>query len=78
MFGCQSFDVVRLDRKSVFFSNVLTRDNKFFLDKFVTKYVRDVPQLMDVFNGKVGLAELGLESKKELGGNSCSITASHI
>lgn len=64
--------------KSVFFSNVLTRDDKFFLDKFVTKYVRDVPQLMDVFNGKVGLAELGLESKKESGGNSCSTSASHI
>ncbi|GFZ19526.1 hypothetical protein Acr_28g0002310 [Actinidia rufa] len=40
-------------------STVLTMSNKDFLDKYVTKYEEDVPQLLNVFNGKVSLAELG-------------------
>ncbi|XP_057484014.1 transcription termination factor MTERF6, chloroplastic/mitochondrial-like [Actinidia eriantha] len=40
-------------------STVLTMSNKDFLDKYVTKYEENVPQLLNVFNGKVGLAELG-------------------
>ncbi|KAI8522733.1 hypothetical protein RHMOL_Rhmol13G0019900 [Rhododendron molle] len=50
--------------KDVCLSTVLIKNNKFFLDRFVTKYAEDVPQLLDVFNGKVSLAELGIESEE--------------
>ncbi|KAG5514303.1 hypothetical protein RHGRI_035643 [Rhododendron griersonianum] len=48
--------------KDVCLSTVLIKTDKFFLDRFVTRYAEAVPQLLDVFNGKVSLAELGIES----------------
>ncbi|KAG5514302.1 hypothetical protein RHGRI_035642 [Rhododendron griersonianum] len=53
--------------KDVCLSTVLMRNDKYFLDRFVTKYAQDVPQLLDIFNGKVSLAELGLETEETCG-----------
>ncbi|KAH7847036.1 hypothetical protein Vadar_021141 [Vaccinium darrowii] len=52
--------------KDLSISYVLTMSEKFFLDRFVTKYAEAVPQLLDVFNGKVSLAELGIKSEETI------------
>ncbi|KAJ4964295.1 hypothetical protein NE237_024234 [Protea cynaroides] len=40
-------------------ATVLTKSDELFLEKFVTKYEKEVPQLLDVYKGKIGLPELG-------------------
>ncbi|PSS06243.1 Transcription termination factor like [Actinidia chinensis var. chinensis] len=58
-----------LIEKDVRVSTVLTTTDEYFLNKYVTKYEEVVPQLLDVFNGNVGLAELGYESEEQLMSN---------
>ncbi|GFY82720.1 hypothetical protein Acr_02g0009600 [Actinidia rufa] len=53
-----------LIEKDVRVSTVTTTD-EYFLNKYVSKYEEVVPQLLDVFNGNVGLAELGYESEEQ-------------
>lgn len=50
--------------KDVCVSSFLISSEKVFLDRFVTKNAKDVPQLLDVFDGKVSLAELGIETEE--------------
>ncbi|KAJ9128969.1 hypothetical protein P3X46_034278 [Hevea brasiliensis] len=40
-------------------SSVLTSCEKYFLERFVIKYLDQVPQLLDIFQGKMRLTELG-------------------
>ncbi|XP_058200175.1 uncharacterized protein LOC131315119 [Rhododendron vialii] len=47
--------------KDVCLSSVLIRNDKYFLDRYVTKYAEEVPQLLDVFTGKVSPAELAID-----------------
>ncbi|XP_058200180.1 uncharacterized protein LOC131315122 [Rhododendron vialii] len=54
-----------LMKKDVSLATFLIGDDKYFLDKFVTKYEEDVPELLDVFSGKMSLAELGCESEEK-------------
>ena len=42
----------------------LCKSEKDFLDKFVLKYEQDVPELLNVYQGKIGILELGLVSEK--------------
>ncbi|XP_042494753.1 uncharacterized protein LOC122074031 [Macadamia integrifolia] len=42
--------------------SVLIKSDKSFMEKFVTKYEKEVPQLLDVYKGKIGLPELGYGS----------------
>ncbi|KAL6968460.1 hypothetical protein U1Q18_052442 [Sarracenia purpurea var. burkii] len=54
-----------LKEKILSWSSLVSLSDSYFLDNFVTKYEKDVPQLLDVFNGKVSLAELiGYESEE--------------
>lgn len=39
---------------------ILKNSEKYFLDKFVLKYQEQVPELLSIFQGKMGLAEVGL------------------
>ncbi|XP_050379805.1 uncharacterized protein LOC126797178 [Argentina anserina] len=40
----------------------LSSSKIFFLEKFVIKYQKQVPELLDIFQGKMSLADLGLET----------------
>ncbi|XP_057997968.1 transcription termination factor MTERF5, chloroplastic-like [Hevea brasiliensis] len=40
-------------------SSVMITREKYFLGRFVIKYLDQVPQLLDIFQGKIGLTELG-------------------
>ena len=42
----------------------LCKGEKDFLDKFVVKYEKDVPELLNVYQGKIGILELGFVSEK--------------
>lgn len=52
--------------KDLSISYVLNMSEKLFLDRFITKYAEAIPQLLDVFNGKVSLAELGIKSEETI------------
>lgn len=56
-----------LMKKDVSIATFLIGDDNYFLDKFVTKYMEDVPELLDVFSGKMSPAELGCESEEKCG-----------
>ncbi|XP_042512332.1 transcription termination factor MTERF15, mitochondrial-like [Macadamia integrifolia] len=47
--------------------NVLAKSNKHFLEKYVSPYEKEVPQLLDVYKGKIGLLELGYVPEKVSG-----------
>ncbi|KAI8522731.1 hypothetical protein RHMOL_Rhmol13G0019700 [Rhododendron molle] len=64
--------------KDVCLSTVLMKNDKYFLDRFVTKYAQDVPQLLDVFNGKVSLAELGLKTEETCGRKTIVASQLHL
>uniref|UniRef100_A0A2C9V0V2 Uncharacterized protein n=2 Tax=Manihot esculenta TaxID=3983 RepID=A0A2C9V0V2_MANES len=51
-------------------SSVLIPSEKLFLEKFVIKYQEHVPELLDIFQKKVGLTELGfsLDDKSRISG----------
>ncbi|XP_043713238.1 uncharacterized protein LOC122661795 [Telopea speciosissima] len=38
---------------------LLKKSEKLFLEKFVTKFEKEVPQLLDLYNGNISLLELG-------------------
>ena len=42
----------------------LCKSEKDFLDKFLVKYEQDVPELLNVYQGKIGILELGLLYEK--------------
>ncbi|GMY16465.1 transcription termination factor mterf15, mitochondrial [Fagus crenata] len=48
-------------------STFLKHNEKCFLEKFVIKFQDDVPQLLNVYQGKMGLLELGSQSEKVSG-----------
>ncbi|XP_042508443.1 transcription termination factor MTERF5, chloroplastic-like [Macadamia integrifolia] len=48
--------LVKEDRQMV---HMLIESEKLFLEKFVTKYDTEVPQLLDVYKGNISLLELG-------------------
>ncbi|KAK1588153.1 hypothetical protein Q3G72_020304 [Acer saccharum] len=48
-----------LINKEIHLSTVLVNCDERFLDTFVTKYQNEAPQLLDIFQGKMGLPELG-------------------
>ncbi|KAK1560763.1 hypothetical protein Q3G72_030670 [Acer saccharum] len=50
-----------LVKKEFAISSVLLSTEKYFLDTFMIKYQDQVPYLLSVFQGKMGLLELGLE-----------------
>ncbi|WJZ90719.1 hypothetical protein VitviT2T_009846 [Vitis vinifera] len=50
-----------LVKKYLCLGTFLNPTERAFLDRFIIKYQEDVPQLLDVYNGKVGIQELGLE-----------------
>ncbi|XP_043714918.1 transcription termination factor MTERF15, mitochondrial-like [Telopea speciosissima] len=47
--------------------SVLIKSNESFMEKFVKKYEKEVPQLLDVYKGKIGLPELGYGSEEVSG-----------
>ncbi|KAL2507691.1 Mitochondrial transcription termination factor family protein [Forsythia ovata] len=47
-----------LIKKDVKLSTVLLPTEKYFLEKFVTKYEKQVPKLYDFYEGKIGIEEL--------------------
>lgn len=53
-----------LIKKDFNLSSFLILRNKDFLDKFVTKYQKDIPQLLNVYQGKLNLLELGFKSEE--------------
>ncbi|KAJ4966055.1 hypothetical protein NE237_017904 [Protea cynaroides] len=48
-----------LVKKDLKIGYLLKRSEKQFLERFVTMYVKEVPQLLDVYKGKTSLLELG-------------------
>ncbi|KAJ4965843.1 hypothetical protein NE237_017692 [Protea cynaroides] len=65
-----------LVKKDIKIGYLLNQSEKQFLGKFVTKNVREVPQLLDVYKGKINLLELGFESE-EMGGKKLLKIFSH-
>ncbi|KAL2485852.1 Mitochondrial transcription termination factor family protein [Abeliophyllum distichum] len=47
-----------IKKKEVKLSTVLVPTEKYFLEKFVTKYEKQVPKLYDFYQGKIGIEEL--------------------
>ncbi|XP_031249766.1 transcription termination factor MTERF15, mitochondrial-like [Pistacia vera] len=56
-----------LIKNNLSMSSVLKATEKHFIDKFLSKYQEQVPQLFDIYQGKVDLPELGIgfEQKPE-------------
>ncbi|KAI7984014.1 hypothetical protein LOK49_LG15G00310 [Camellia lanceoleosa] len=54
----QVLSVKGLIKKDLSLSSVLLPVEKCFLERFVTKYEEEVPQLLSVYQGKVGILEL--------------------
>lgn len=52
-------------------SYLVIRSNKSFLDTFVTKHLDQVPQLLNIFLGKMTIGELGLGFEKEFATQKC-------
>lgn len=48
-------------------SSVVISSDEYFTDAFVTKYQEQVPQLLDIFRGKIELSELGIEFEQNSG-----------
>lgn len=67
MFSCQNFAFEGLmTAKETALSSVVTMTDKYFLGKFVTKFQNEVPQLLDVFHGKISISELGFDFEQNL------------
>ncbi|RVX19096.1 hypothetical protein CK203_008735 [Vitis vinifera] len=49
-----------LVKKDLCLGTFLKLTERAFMDRFIIKYEKDVPQLLDVYHGKVGIQELGL------------------
>ncbi|GAY64694.1 hypothetical protein CUMW_235440 [Citrus unshiu] len=49
------------EENKIYLSSLVINSNKRFLDTFVTKYQDHVPQLLNIFHGKMTIGELGLE-----------------
>ncbi|GLT28533.1 hypothetical protein SLA2020_034570 [Shorea laevis] len=49
-----------LIREEIFLSTVVISPEKYFLDRFVFRYEKQVPELLNIFQGKLDLLELGL------------------
>ncbi|XP_047306166.1 uncharacterized protein LOC124909539 [Impatiens glandulifera] len=60
--------------REVAISSILCPRNEVFIERFVSKYEKDVPQLLDILHGKMGISEisrfLGENKKCELPENS--------
>ncbi|PRQ55715.1 putative transcription regulator mTERF family [Rosa chinensis] len=59
------FSVVRvlflkglIEEEIVSLANVISRSEESFLDRFVNRYLRQVPQLLDVYRGKVDIQDV--------------------
>ncbi|KAL2507726.1 Mitochondrial transcription termination factor family protein [Forsythia ovata] len=52
------FSTELIKKKEVKLSTVLVPTEKYFLEKFVTKYEKQVPKLHDFYLGKIGIEEL--------------------
>lgn len=52
----------RLVKKYLGLRTFLNPTTRAFLDRFIIKYQEDVPQLLNVYHGKMGIQELGLET----------------
>ncbi|KAF2322043.1 hypothetical protein P3X46_010411 [Hevea brasiliensis] len=55
-----------LIKADVYLSSVLRPSEKLFLERFVIKYQEHVPDLLDIYQRKMGLAELGFEFDDKL------------
>ncbi|KAF8401523.1 hypothetical protein HHK36_012463 [Tetracentron sinense] len=56
-----------LIQKDFNIGTVLMPTEKYFLERYVTKYLEEVPQLLNVYQGKMDILELGFRSE-EIGG----------
>ncbi|KAK9199915.1 hypothetical protein WN944_015109 [Citrus x changshan-huyou] len=60
------------EENKIYLSSLVINSNKRFLDKFVTKYQDHVPQLLNIFHGKMTIGELGLEIEPKFVMKNCS------
>ncbi|KAL9432480.1 hypothetical protein AB3S75_027503 [Citrus x aurantiifolia] len=60
------------EENKIYLSSLVINSNKHFLDTFVTKYQDHVPQLLNIFHGKMTIGELGLEFEPQSVMKNCS------
>ncbi|KAH9725157.1 mitochondrial transcription termination factor family protein [Citrus sinensis] len=60
------------EENKICLSSLVINSNKHFLDTFVTKYQDHVPQLLNIFHGKMTIGELGLEFEPQSVMKNCS------
>ncbi|KAK9205001.1 hypothetical protein WN943_015267 [Citrus x changshan-huyou] len=60
------------EENKIYLSSLVVNSNKRFLDTFVTKYQDHVPQLLNIFHGKMTIGELGLEFEPKFVMKNCS------